>query len=129
MTAGAVASSLLVVSHFSQNWLLPGIANGILALGVLLVALGLIQTLLLDIEWQVARFFLNALFVLGVSLILIGEDMQRRSLLVDAYILVLALFWLYIRIRSSKLSHQMICAKCNLICPLDEPFPNDERSA
>jgi len=129
MTAGAAASSLLVVSHFSQNWLLPGIANGILAFGVLLVALGLIQTLFFDIEWQIARFFLNVLFVLGVSLILIGEDMLRRSLLVDAYILVLALFWLYIRIRSSHLSHETICAECNLICPLDEPFPNDERSA
>jgi formate/nitrite transporter FocA (FNT family) len=121
MTVGAAASSILVIAYFGGEWSLSVVVLGPLVLGILLVAFGLTQSLLLDVKWQVVRFFLNALFVVGVSLILIGEDVLGRSLLVDSDVLVLALLWLYIRIRSSQLSHQTICARCNLICPLDEP--------
>jgi formate/nitrite transporter FocA (FNT family) len=120
MTVGAAASSILVIAYFGGEWGLSVVVLGPLVLGILLVAFGLTQSLLLDVKWQVVRFFLNALFVVGVSLILIGEDVLGRSLLVDSYVLVLALLWLYIRIRSSQLSHQTICTRCNLICPLDE---------
>jgi len=124
MIVGAAASSVLVVAYFTRN---PGpsLANHLLVAGVLLVALELTQTLLLDVERRALRFSLNVLFVIGVSAILIGEDMLRKSLQIDSYMLVLALFWLYVRIRSSQLNHERVCDKCDLVCPLDKSAPTE----
>jgi hypothetical protein len=124
LVTGAFASSPLVALYFSQPWNFGGISHILLLVDILLVALGLTQGLLFDMGWRVSRFLLNSLFVFGVAFTLIGEDMLRRSLQVDSYILVVSLLWLYIRIRSSKLSHQRICLECQLPCSWSKKMNN-----
>lgn len=117
LIVGAAISSILVATYFRQLWLYPEIAKVVLIIGVLFVASGLAQSLLFDIKWKIQRFLFNTFLVVGFAFTLIGEDILRRNLLIDSYILILSLLWLYIRVRSSKLSHQRVCGNCHLDCP------------
>jgi len=63
-----------------------------------------------------ARSMLNAGFVLGAFLILMGIDESAASLLVDLFTIVLIVFWLFTRILLSKWDHWRICRACSIPC-------------
>jgi hypothetical protein len=58
------------------------------------------------------RFMLNVFFVNGAFLLLVGADQLAGSIIVDSYILLIVLFWIYTRIVMSKSEHQRICSQC-----------------
>jgi len=64
------------------------------------------------------RLMLNAFFVLGAFLILVGIDELTRSLFVDLFLVVLIIFWLLTRILLSQWDHWRICHSCESHCEI-----------
>jgi hypothetical protein len=58
------------------------------------------------------RFLLNIFFVNGAFLLLITADQLAGSFVVDSFILLIILFWIYTRIVMSRTEHQRICSQC-----------------
>ena len=129
MVVGAVVSSLMVAAYFTRVIVFREADPWPLLAGTLLVAAGLFNSLILSTERQGPRLFLSMLFVVGGGLTLVGEDLLRRSLQADSFILGLSLLWLSIRVRSSNLSHERICSRCGVACSLQpqvrRPTPMD----
>ena len=101
--------------HFFGNWHIAQIAYTVLWVGIIGVASGLLQHLLVNIQKSFVRLFLNSFFVLGTSLILIGIDELTKSLSLDLFIVLLSVFWLYTRISLSEWSHKRVCHYCKVI--------------
>jgi len=64
------------------------------------------------------RLVSNLFFVVGAFLILIGIDKLAKGLVVDLFVIMLILFWLYTRILLSKWDHSQICRKCTAKCKI-----------
>jgi hypothetical protein len=62
------------------------------------------------------RLVINAFFVLGTSLILIGVDTRAESVYVDLYSTGLIIFWLLTRILISQWDHWKIWLECGQYC-------------
>ncbi len=67
-----------------------------------------------------ARLTLNAFFVFGVFLTLVGIDKIAENMVIDLYLVVLMIFWLFTRIIISQWDHRRICRTCKLTCKLKE---------
>lgn len=70
-----------------------------------------------------ARSLFNVCFVVGSFLTLAGIDRLVQSVLIDLFVLVLILFWLFTRIQLSHWDHERTCNKCkslNKICELEQ---------
>jgi len=101
--------------YFFGNSHVAQIAHTTLWAGVLGVASGLLQHLLVNVSKSFVRLFLNSFFVLGTFLILIGIDELTQSLVIDLFLIALSLFWLYTRISLSEWSHKKICCSCKVV--------------
>jgi hypothetical protein len=66
------------------------------------------------------RLSLNAFFVLGAFLTLVGVDGVAGNVFLDLYLIVLIVFWLVTRILISQWDHWRICYTCGLACELKE---------
>lgn len=75
---------------------------------------GLLQYQLFSWGRSSVHLFINAFFVFGVFLLLVGVDAIAESLLFDLYLVALSLFWVYTRIILSQFDHRRICAACTL---------------
>jgi len=80
-------------------------------LGVAAALLGLSMPLS-NSRSSLLRLVIGASFVIGMTFILIGLDSQLRSVEVDSFIILMALFWVFTRISLSKFVHNRICANC-----------------
>jgi hypothetical protein len=60
------------------------------------------------------RLVVNALFVFGTFLVLVGIDKLVANLFVDLYLIGLAIFWLWTRIIISQWDHQRTCSGCQV---------------
>jgi hypothetical protein len=58
------------------------------------------------------KMVVNALFVVGSCISLIGVDLTGQNLLIDAYILGLIVFMLWFRILLSEWNNKRICLAC-----------------
>ncbi len=72
------------------------------------------------------RLLLNAYFVLGASLVLVGIDELTQSVLVDLFLVVLTVFWLFTRILLSQWDHWRICYTCRTPCEIREKWKKKE---
>jgi len=113
---GAVTSLLGIVAYFFNGWHIGQGSLFLIIAGILGVVFGLLQFPLLKNRRSFLRFFLNAFFVLGTFLILIGIDTLVRSLSVDLFLVVLSVFWLFTRISLSQWDHERICQACDFAC-------------
>ncbi len=113
LLSGAFASIFGVAAYFFLGWNIEESGFLFLLLGVSGVGLGLLQYVFFDIQWRLVRLLLNALFVFGAFLVLVGIDVIVGSLLLDFFIILLSIFWLYTRILLSKHIHNKICTTCN----------------
>jgi hypothetical protein len=108
----ALAGTML---YFFSNWHIGQGSSLFVWVGILGVGFGLFQFKFRGI----ARLFLNAFFVFGAFLILIGVDELARSLTVDLFLVALILFWLFTRISLSQWDHRRICYACKLaVCAI-----------
>ena len=58
------------------------------------------------------KMAVNALFVVGSFISLVAADLAGQSLLVDAYVLGLIVFMLWLRILLSEWNNKRICVAC-----------------
>lgn len=84
-------------------------------LGVAATLLGLLMPLS-NSRSRLLRLVISASFVVGMTFILIGLDSQLRSIEVDSFIVLMALFWTFTRISLSQFVHKRICTRCVLRC-------------
>jgi hypothetical protein len=80
--------------------------------GSFMVLLGLLQySRPLMLNGQV-HYLLNTVFVSGTFFLLVGVIEINGSLFVEAYFLVILLFWILARVALSNFEHQRICRRC-----------------
>jgi hypothetical protein len=84
-------------------------------LGLAFVLLGLIYNPLLNITTPILRALINALFILGFSLILVAVD-GHGNLGLSLLMIALSVYWMYTRIQLSSLNHDEICDGCEEPC-------------
>jgi len=69
------------------------------------------------------RSILNVCFVVGSFLILAGIDRLVQSIIIDLFVTLLIIFWLFTRIQLSHWDHERTCNRCeslNKICELEK---------
>jgi hypothetical protein len=110
---GAILSLFGVALHFFIN--MPFELNYFLAfwIGFVGVFCGLLQYHLFNWGKSSVHLAVNSYFVFGVFLFLVGIDGIIQNTIVDFYLIVLSLFWLYTRILLSQLDHRKICNSCH----------------
>lgn len=91
----------------------------LVAVGLLGVALGLLQFLLFDVR-GLLRLLLNTFFVLGAFFVLVGVDELVHSLSADLFLVSMIVFWLHTRIVLSQRNHAEICRTCSVPCKFRE---------
>lgn len=91
----------------------------LVAVGVLSVALGLLQFPLFEAQGFL-RLLLNTFFVLGAFFILVAVDGLVHSLFADLFSVSMIIFWLYTRILLSQWNHARICRACGTPCRFRE---------
>jgi hypothetical protein len=80
--------------------------------GFLGASCGLLQYHLFSLGRSSIHLFVNAFFVFGVFLLLLGVDAILQNAVIDFYLVTLSLFWVYTRIMLSQFDHWRICAAC-----------------
>ena len=113
---GALIALIGTFFYFFRGWHLGEMGFLVVLIGSVELALGFFQ---LKFRGFV-RLMLNALFVVGAFLILVGIDELTRSLSADLFITLLIVFWLFTRIQLSKWDHQRICGNCKSPCDVRE---------
>ena len=105
---GAIAAMVGVVL-FSLGFFDLGTGSlWVLATGEVLMLVGLAQ---IKMKGYV-KMAMNALFVIGSCISLVAADLAGQSLLVDAYVLGLIIFMLWLRILLSEWNNRRICMAC-----------------
>ncbi|MEM3442623.1 MAG: hypothetical protein QXM86_02005 [Candidatus Bathyarchaeia archaeon] len=95
-------------------WQIENISKPLILVGVAGVTLGFFQLKFRGI----ARSILNAAFVFGAFLILIGFDVLTQNLFFDLFLILLIILWLFTRIELSRWDHLKICRRCKLPCEI-----------
>lgn len=113
---GALMALFGVATYFFLGWDIGGNVFLFLFLGVSGVGLGLFQYVFFDVRWRLVRFLLNAFFVFGAFLVLAGLDATASSVVLDFFVVLLCVFWLFTRILLSKHVHSNICKYCGSKC-------------
>jgi hypothetical protein len=109
---GAVASIVGGAWYFFLGSSLGPYHYLVLVAGFMGVAGGLLQYHVFGWGGSSVHFLLNVFFVVGVFMLLSGVDALAQSVVIDMYVIVLSVFWLYVRILLSQLHHRRICAAC-----------------
>lgn len=112
---GALISLVIANLHFFFGWRIGKGGFIVVSIGILSVTFGLIQLLIIKIR-GLLRIIPNAILVLGTVLILIGVDTLVNSVIVDEFILILSMFWVWTRISLSQWDHLKICTECGHKC-------------
>jgi len=111
---GAVLSLFGVALYFFINMSFE--LNYFLAfwIGFVGIFCGLLQYHLSNWGKSSIHLAVNIYFVFGVFLFLVGVDGIIQNTIVDFYLIILSLFWLYTRILLSQLDHRKICNSCHV---------------
>ncbi|MEM2897559.1 MAG: hypothetical protein QXG01_08355 [Candidatus Bathyarchaeia archaeon] len=112
---GASISLTMVLAYFFGQTRVHGPFNFLIELGLVGVIMGLFYPIF-KVERSFLRVFLNAFFILGMGLLIIGFDSLLHDFGIDLYIMALNFFWLSTRIIISKRNHEAICLNCAKRC-------------
>ena len=112
LASGAVISLAGVVWYFFLNVSLGPTQLMVFWTGFIGIACGLLQYHLFNWGGSCIHLLVNVFFVLGAFLLLAGVDALTQSLVIDFYVIILSVFWLYTRILLSQLHHRRTCTAC-----------------
>jgi len=112
---GAVVSFVGVAGYFFGNWQVGQNTFLLVWVGILGVALGLLQSPLVKVRRSFVRVFSGALLAVGAFLSLVVVDELARDFFLDVFLVFLTVFWLVTRISLSQWEHEKICSSCNLV--------------
>ena len=115
---GAVIALLATVAYISFGRF-PG-ENKIVVfwLGFATITVGLLQYHIPNGDEGLVHFFINAFFVFGAFLLLVGTNEIVGSPVLSAYLLILTVYWIVARIMVSRLKHLEMCAACPQACSI-----------
>lgn len=82
--------------------------------GCIGISLGLLQFHIFDFQMSFMRLLINAFFVIGTFLALMGIDGIAQNTFVDLFLIGLSFFWIYTRIILSNWNHRKICLSCDM---------------
>lgn len=111
---GALIALAGTVLYFFDGWHIEEMSLPLALMGVLAVVLGFLQ---LKFRGFI-RLALNALFVVGALLILVGIDELAQNLFADFFLIIVIVFWLFTRIILSQWDHWRTCHVCKSSCEL-----------
>ena len=117
MLVGALAAASIATLHFLLGWN-PSRGFGYAGLGF--VVLGLVYIPLRVARGPVLRVLINAIFVLGFSLIISVVDVSGSAAF-DLVVIGLSVFWMFTRIQLSSWSYEKICDDCGEECWMQAP--------
>lgn len=121
LVLGATLSILVSTAYFLGGFSVCPVPQLTFWVGFLWVCCGLLQYSVSILGRGFIHLTVNALFVLGVLLLLVSLDQIRQNTILDLYFLTLTLFLIYTRIMLSQLDHKKTCATCHLgKCVLEE---------
>ena len=112
---GAVVSLVGVTGYFFGNWQVGQNAFLLACVGVLGVALGLMQSPLVKVQRSFVRVFSGALLAVGAFLSLVVVDELARNFFLDVFLVFLTVFWLVTRVSLSQWEHAKICSSCSSV--------------
>jgi hypothetical protein len=112
LVSGAAISLAGVAWYFFLNASLGPTHPVVFWAGFIGVACGLFQYHLFNWGGSCVHLLANVYFVLGAFLLLAGVDALTQSLVLDVYVIVLSVFWLYTRILLSQSHHRGVCTAC-----------------
>jgi hypothetical protein len=116
LLVGAFGALVGAVLYFFGGWDFGQFGFSAVLVGQVGIVLGFIQFKF----GGCARLIVNAFFVFGAFLSLVGIDSVAGNVFVDLYLIVLIVFWLVTRILISQWDHWRICHKCGFVCELKE---------
>ncbi len=110
---GALLALVGIGVFFFGGWRIAQSAAVIVVVGVVGVALGLLQSPLPVLQKSsVVRLFTSVFFVVGAFLILLGIEELAHNVSLDLFVVALSVFWLVTRISFSSWDHERICFRC-----------------
>lgn len=109
---GALLALVGVGVFFFGGWRIALNAVVAVVVGVVGVALGLLQSPLPVLQNNVMRLFTSIFFVVGAFLILLGVEELAQNVSLDFFVVALSVFWLVTRISFSSWDHERICFRC-----------------
>ncbi|KON31465.1 hypothetical protein AC482_00640 [miscellaneous Crenarchaeota group-15 archaeon DG-45] len=120
LLAGAASALVGATLHFVYGFTYPPPAPYI---GLGLVALGLIHVPALRTNRPILRSFLNAGFVTGFALILVGANEVGGPGLA-LMVIGMNIFWMFTRVQLSNWDHEKICLSCGYRCLAEKRGPD-----
>jgi len=111
LTVGGLLALVGAFLYFFADWHVEQDIVLVVLAGLLGVSLGLFQ---FRVRRRLIRILLNAFFVMGSFLVLIGVDGLTQSLFADLFLVALIVFWLFTRISVSQWDHERICYACGV---------------
>jgi hypothetical protein len=109
---GALAAISGAIGYFFFEFEIGQLSLISISVGIILVAVGFLQFRFKSF----LRLILNALFVFGAFLALVGIDAVANNLFVNFYIICIIVMWISTRILLSEWDHTRICNLCNSKC-------------
>lgn len=116
LVTGALIALLGSALYFFLGVSFPG-GVAIFWLGFVGVAVGLLQHPLykvFKVQRGIVRVLVNVAFVVGAFLLLVGVVEIAGSLVLQAYLLLTIIYWIFTRIMISKLEHTKVCTTCGI---------------
>ncbi len=111
---GAVLSLIVSVPYFFLNMSFWSNYFLVFWIGLIGVSCGLLQYHFFNWGKGSVHLFVNTFFVFGVFILLEVVDAITQNFIIDFYLIVLSIFWLYTRILLSQLDHKKICTRCRV---------------
>jgi hypothetical protein len=112
LIVGAVASIFGTIGYFALKPQFEHVGGTLFWLGFLGVSVGLLQHSLPLVKRNYAHLLLNAAFVLGAFLLLVGMMEIGCGPVIEGYFLILALYWILTIVILSQEEHRRICDEC-----------------
>jgi hypothetical protein len=112
---GALIALVGTALYFFGGWHIEETGLSIVLIGETATSLGFSQAKFKGF----VRVALNASFVIGAFLILVGIDELAESVLIDLFITASIVFWILTRIQLSQWDHWRICSRCESTCEVE----------
>jgi len=117
LLSGAILSLSGMILYLFRLWFINEYTfNFFVWFGLIGVNLGLIKPLLTKLKQRMIRYLLEVLFVFGVFALLVTIDLALKNLMVDLYLVLLSLYWLWTKIIVTRWDHGKTCRVCGYKC-------------
>lgn len=118
---GGLLSLVGAILYFFGGLSVGGGAMLVGFVGLVGVAVGLLQCVLIRVDWGFVRVLSGSVFAVGAFLVLVSVDELVGDLFLDVFVILLTVFWILTRVSLSRWEHDGMCSGCDSVsCVLDE---------